>query len=53
MKRTRGRKDGIALKRRQAREAVASKPMSQVASLPELRAIVEAILDYLNIEYER
>jgi len=52
MKRTQGIVDLGAQRRKAAQEALKSRPLSQVATLAELRELVKAILDYLGIPYQ-
>ncbi len=51
MKRTQGSVDGEAQQRRAALEAIAGRPLAQVAIVPDLKALLKALLDYLGIPY--
>ncbi|MFQ5880783.1 MAG: hypothetical protein ACE5IZ_11515 [Dehalococcoidia bacterium] len=52
MKRTQGKVDIEEQKRQQARQGLGQVSMSQVASVPQLRQVVQQLLDYLDVPYQ-
>lgn len=52
MKRTQGTVSQDHRRRRDAQEAIRTVRVSQVTTLPQLRELVQQLLEYLNIDYQ-
>ena len=51
MKRTQGQLDATLQRRQQAGQELGQRPLAQVASVADLKALLKPLMDYLQVPY--